>query len=778
MAQDLSLTVKLGLIDKIIKPLRGIQKNLAQTSGALKGLKAAEKSLASYTALKSSTQDTSRAMEAQQQQVKELTRQIEATEGPTRRLTQQRNAATKTARKLGRQYDQEQTQLRTLRGDLNRVGGLTGTLSDQEAQLASRIKVANDRISRQRKALRRLGEADVVGKFSKMTSEVGRLARRITFGAGAAVGGIFALANSTAGLGDNIAKTADKIGIGLAKLQELRYAAERSGVSTQMLDSSFERFVKRIGEAAQGAGAAKKAYDQLGLSAEDLANMAPDKAFGVVADRLKDVSNQTERVAIAAQLFGREGVAMVNMVKNGSAGLRALGEDARATGYILSEQAARDAEVFKDRLLDAQLGITGMKNTIGAELMPALSGLMQNMAAWMRKNSGLVREFANSFGKRLKEAIPVIADLARGLASAASTMSKITRRAADMVGGFDNLGMIVGAAFAGKAIVSVLSFGGALFKAGAALASLSTALPAVAAGIRAIGVALAANPIGLAIAVLVGAAYLIYKHWGAIAAFFANQWAAVKQAFSDGVGVVAQLLTNWSPFGAINRAITASLEALAEIPDKFRTLGSAIVEGIIGGITAMGGALYDSITGLGSSAVGWFKDKLGINSPSRVFMGFGENTVEGYRLGVVRNQQKAINDMSTFGQRVRRMGAGIALGAVALPAAALPSPMPAMQVPPAVAAPMRLAGQQAPTQSTSAPTVEHRHIRFDNRPPIASSQSSGAVHISMGGITINAAPGMDENALARLVGARVDRRLREAEGRLSSRRRSALFDQD
>ena len=115
-----------------------------------------------------------------------------------------------------------------------------------------------------------------------MASDIGRNARRLAVGATIAGGAIFGVASSTAQLGDEVAKTADKLGIGIGELQELRYAAERSGVSTSAFDTALEKMTKNIGLAMEGTGAQKDALDALGLSASDLATMLPRRLWGLL----------------------------------------------------------------------------------------------------------------------------------------------------------------------------------------------------------------------------------------------------------------------------------------------------------------------------------------------------------------------------------------------------------------------------------------------------------------------------------------------------------------
>ncbi|MBY5938038.1 hypothetical protein [Marinobacter nauticus] len=701
MAKNLDLQVVLAARDKLTKPLKKIDATTTGTARALKQAQAETKQLqnsqrdiSSFRRMDDALGKNAKALAESQERVRRLGHELRTTSKPTAKLRNEYNKARQEVEKFTRKGQDQRKELGKVRKRLSDAGVDVRNLSGEQRRLADQMQATNNRIQRQRKYLDQLGKADISGKFSNMTGEVGRFGRRTAMvGAGAAAG-IFGIANSTATLGDQVAKTGDKIGIALGPFQELRYAAERSGVSTEKFDSSLERFIKRMGEATQGTGAARKAYEELGLSAEDLAKLTPEQSLEVVADRLSSVENQSQRVAIAAQLFGREGVAMVNMLKDGSSGLQALRRDARATGYVLSEQAARDAEAFKDAMLDAQLGMAGMKNTIGAELMPAITDMMGDLSSWMRENRDQVSAFASNFGTKLKNAIPVLRDIAVGAASTAKTLGMITSHLATMVGGFDNLGMILAVVLAMKPIMAILSFGKAIFMATSAVVGLAGGLPAVAAGIKAIGVALTANPIGLIIAAIAGAGYLIYKNWGAIMDFFKS------------------------------------------LPAKFSGFGSMIMDGLVGGLLGGLKKVKDTIVNTGQKTIGWFKGVLGIKSPSRVFMSAGQDTLEGYRKGIQKQEPAALKQVSGFGKRVRSVGAGIAIGASALPAAA--------------------------------------GVQFDNRPPIATATPSAATAGDSVTINVYAAPGQSEREIA----AQVDRILQERDRRIATRARSALYDRE
>lgn len=449
-----------------------------------------------------------------------------------------------------RTVTKRQTALSKQRKVLERQGKSVAHLDREYAQLGrtlERLKHKQQKWNAAAAAGTKVGK-----KFSAMTGQIGRLARNSSIAIGGVAVGIFSLVNSTAGLGDKLAKTASMIGLSTTALQELRYGAERSGVSTEKLDSSMERFVKRIGEGVMGTGAARAAYDELGLSTEALSKMTPEKALAAVAEKMKTVEDQSKKVALAAMIFGREGVGMIKMLEDGSAGLDQFAKDAHATGYVLSEEAARDAEKFTDALLDTKLGMAGLKNTIGSALMPIVTDMMKSMSGWMRENRDLVIDFSKRFASGFRDAVPIIGKAIAGLAKVATVIGGVIGSVAGLVGGFDNLGIIVGSLFAAKAVLSIVSFGSAIWGLGSALLGLVGGMPAVVVGIKAIGLAMTANPIGAVIMGIALAAGLVITYWEPLKEWFGDLWGDVGGYFTTAWDL-AKTIFGWAPLGMIMR---------------------------------------------------------------------------------------------------------------------------------------------------------------------------------------------------------------------------------
>jgi hypothetical protein len=75
--------------------------------------------------------------------------------------------------------------------------------------------------------------------------------------------------------------------------------------------------------------------------------------------------------------------------------------------------------------------------------------------------------------------------------------------------------------------------------------------------------------------------------------------------------------------------------------DDWVGAGKAIVVGLVKGIIGAQKFEGEALFSLGKTIKKAFTDELGIHSPSKVFEGYGQNTVAGYAQGVERGTQRA-----------------------------------------------------------------------------------------------------------------------------------------
>ena len=109
----------------------------------------------------------------------------------------------------------------------------------------------------------------------------------------------------------------------------LRFAAEQVGSSKEQLNTSLERFNKRIGDAARGSGPAADALERLNLNAQRLEQMGLGEVMERVAERFENVESQARRASLAQNLFGQSGRELLPLLDQGAEGIRRFYAGAR-----------------------------------------------------------------------------------------------------------------------------------------------------------------------------------------------------------------------------------------------------------------------------------------------------------------------------------------------------------------------------------------------------------------------------------------------------------------
>ncbi|MCY1539188.1 hypothetical protein D9M68_747610 [compost metagenome] len=247
------------------------------------------------------------------------------------------------------------------------------------------------------------------------------------------------------------------------------------------------------------------------------------------------------------------------------------------------------------------------------------------------------------------------------------------------------------------------------------------------------------NPIGLAVTAIGVAAYLLYKYWEPVKGFFTGLWNQVTAAFQGGLTGVLALVANWSLMGALYNVVAPVLRWFGfDLPARFSEFGVNLLQGLVNGITSRLGSVRDTIVGIGDSVVGWFKERLGIHSPSRVFAQLGGFTMAGLEQGLEGNQAGPLGVVSQVAKALAGIGAGMAIGT----------------------------GQAA------------GKVAIDTRPPITAAGSTGAAAPAdaLGPVEIHIHPpaGTSEQLIARMVADEI----RRLEAQRGAQARSRLTDRD
>lgn len=288
---------------------------------------------------------------------------------------------------------------------------------------------------------------------SAKTGQMAEKTKGLSKVAAGAAAGMVAMTVAAAKQADELQTDAKVTGFTVEELQKLKYAADRVDVSYDTMTGSITKLTKNM---ASGS----KSFEKLGVSITNTDGSMRDATavwYDTIA-ALGQIQNETERDALSMEIFGKSAMEMAGIVDDGGAALKELGEEAEATGTIMSGDAVADTVKFNDAIdklkATAQQSFMKAGATLAEQLLPAL----EKLVGWISK---ALEWFANLDGTT-KTVILTVLGLVAALSPVLSLISTITAVLPTLKLAFTALTGPVGAVIA--AVTALVTIGITLYK--------------------------------------------------------------------------------------------------------------------------------------------------------------------------------------------------------------------------------------------------------------------------------------------------------------------------
>ncbi|MDH0894681.1 MULTISPECIES: phage tail tape measure protein [unclassified Pseudomonas] len=828
MASDLKLQVILAGVDRLTRPLRtitqssvGLGRELKETRDRLKQLQAQQNDVSSWRTLHAASRQTEAGLQAARDRVKSLNQEMAATGVPTRQMQRDLRGAIREAAALKREHQQQQTQLQGLRNKLDAAGISTRNLVRDERDLRQRIDQTNQQISEQGRRMQRLTAqtkrlALARAQYDKTQQLAGNMAGA---GAGAAAAGtamgmpvlasvksyiefedaMLGVAKQVEGARDDngqltatyhqiaasIKELAERIPMATTEIAALVEGAARMGVQGKEnllifaevaanAATAFELPADEIGENLARIADLYKVpiaqVDKLGDAINYLDDNAKSKGADIieVMTRLSDVSDkldyktaaalgstfltigrQAETAASASRAMVRELSVATMQSKKFQGGMKMLGLDSGVVQKRMSTDAMGTIIDVLERMkkIDPDKQQEVATRLFGKEFGKDAAALTHNLDE-LRRQLGLVNSAAGD-GSMQREA-----DIRAAALSARLLMAQ--NRAF-------NLASALGETLRPTLIELIEGINGVLASVNdwvKANPELAGQLVKIIAGVAALAAVFGA--VTLALASFLGPFAMVryaltlfgIKSLGAIAAI-KGVGGALLWAGKALLWIGRALMLN--PIGLAVTAIAVSVYLIYKywepIKAYFLGLWAEIKAGFNGGLAGIAELILNfSPQGLFYRAFAGVMSLFGVEMPAK-FSDFGklliQGLIDGIKAMVPALKQAALDAANDgFASLREKLDFIPAVGAL-----------------------------NAGTKLVQQFRREDEQLRpppvFDNRPPLT-PRAPSTTNIGPTTIQIHAAPGMDTNALARLV----DQKLEEHRRKIAARGRSGLSDQE
>ena len=175
-------------------------------------------------------------------------------------------------------------------------------------------------------------------------------------------------ASEVAAYGDNIDKMSQKMGLSIEAYQEWDAVMQHSGTSMETMKASMKTL-------ANAVESGNEAFERIGLTQEELANMSQEEIFEATIAGLQNIEDTTERTYVAGKLLGRGATELGALLNMSAEDTQAMRDRVRELGGVMNEDAVKASAKFQDNLQDLQTAMSGIKRNILSELLPGLSDL-------------------------------------------------------------------------------------------------------------------------------------------------------------------------------------------------------------------------------------------------------------------------------------------------------------------------------------------------------------------------------------------------------------------
>ena len=260
-------------------------------------------------------------------------------------------------------------------------------------------------------------------KAGEVALEIGKVAAAMVAALGAAVGFIgkkmLDSAINAGAFADELLTLSAKTNVSAETLQKWSYASE-------FIDTSVEDMTSAMAKMTRGLETNKEKFASLGVATRDSSGAfrSQEEIFLDTVDALGKVGNETERDALAMQLFGKSAQELNPLIKAGGDELRRLGEEAIAAGVVLSGETLSNFAAFDDTVQRMKMQFGALGKNIVASFLPAIQNLAGPLQEAMgeinviladglqggdaEQIAGIVSELVTDIGNQLAKAIPAI----------------------------------------------------------------------------------------------------------------------------------------------------------------------------------------------------------------------------------------------------------------------------------------------------------------------------------------------------------------------------------
>lgn len=304
--------------------------------------------------------------------------------------------------------------------------------------------------------------------FGNKATKAGQALKGVSMAAAGIDLALAGLAYKSGTAADELSTLSKVTGISTAELQKYKAAADLVDVSVETISKSQIKLKKNMATAASGTGAAAKAFQTLGVAVTDSNGelRGQDEVFTEVIKALGQMENETERDALAMQIFGKSAAELNPLIEDNGETYKRVADIFKNNGLeIVDDETIQKANEFNDTIDEVKATFGAAINTIGMQLAGYLAPAMEKIAAVIETVAGWLSQLS----PETLAIIGVIAGIVAGLAPLLIVIGKLAFAISSIMSLMATIGPAIGGVLAAAApvvgvIAAIIAIGVLLYK--------------------------------------------------------------------------------------------------------------------------------------------------------------------------------------------------------------------------------------------------------------------------------------------------------------------------
>lgn len=170
---------------------------------------------------------------------------------------------------------------------------------------------------------------------------------------------------------------AAKIGLDVKEYQEWEYVLGHVGIEVDKLSDFMKTLAAEQNAVRDGSEDTIKAFERLGISAEEAANSTQAELFKKTITGLQQLDSEIERTSLAYRIFGEDDAAsLIPILKMTNQEMSQLVNNFYLLGGAASDSLVAKTTILSSAVQNLKTAWMGLRNTLAEALMPVITAVV------------------------------------------------------------------------------------------------------------------------------------------------------------------------------------------------------------------------------------------------------------------------------------------------------------------------------------------------------------------------------------------------------------------